>query len=123
MENPQQNNSGDKAIFELLKSERIDSAKERRQSQSAFLKAIEQQTAAQTEAMNNLGDRLEASLLDMRKDLRGATSRTFYLIGLAILVVAALGGVSVSYVDGKLELLQPQADSVRSMEEPKSGDK
>lgn len=117
MENPQPKKINP-SVLELLKTERIDSAKERRQSQNAFLKAIEQQTIAQTEAMKTLGDRLEVSLSEMRKDLRITTNRTFYLIGLSILVVAALGGVSVSYMDGKLDLLQPNADSSRSMEEP-----
>ena len=122
MESPQHHENLDNTILELLKTERVDSAKERQRSQNAFLKAIQDQTIAQTKAMNILGDRLEAGLIDMRHDLRSATTRTYYLIGLAILVVAALGGVSVRYMDGRLDLMQPQADRndppPSAMEEP-----
>ena len=117
MENPHLPNHSTESILDLLKNERTDSAKERRHSQNAFLSAIQEQTKAQTDAMNNLGDRLEASLSEMRKDLRTNTNRTFYLIALALLIIAALGGLSVRYMDGKLELLQPE----HSMEESVSG--
>ena len=53
---------------------------------------------------------------------QGDTARTFYLIALALLIIAALGGLSVRYMDGKLELLQPNSDHVQTMEDsPKGG--
>ena len=89
-------------FVELIKSERKDSAKERKELQNAFLDAIRSQTESQNIAMTTLGDRIERQMESMRSDLRAVTSRIFWIFTLALLVIASLAGVAVKYKDLQL---------------------
>ena len=81
----------------LIKAERKDSAKERKDLQNSFLGAIKDQTESQNLAMKTLGDRIERQMESMRKDLRTTTNRIFWTITIAMLIVASLAGVAVKY--------------------------
>jgi len=81
----------------LIKSERKDSAKERKDLQNAFLTAIKDSTESQNLAMKTLGDRIERQMESMRSDLRTVTNRIFWTFIIALLVVASLAGVAVKY--------------------------
>ena len=89
-------------FVELIKSERKDSAKERKELQNAFLNAIRSQTESQNIAMTTLGDRIERQMDSMRGDLRAVTNRIFWVFALSLLVIASLAGVAVKYKDLQL---------------------
>lgn len=93
-------------FVELIKSERKDSAKERKELQGAFLQAIQAQTESQNLAMRTLGDRIERQMECTRSDLRVVTSRIFWIFVVALLVIASLAGVAVKYKD--LQLTPPE---------------
>ena len=86
-------------FVELIKSERKDSAKERKELQGAFLNAIQTQTESQNIAMKTLGDRIERQMDGLRLDLRAVTSRIFWIFTVSLLVIASLAGVAVKYKD------------------------
>ena len=88
---------GGNDFVSLIKSERKDSAKERKELQIAFLQAIKDSTDSQNLAMKTLGDRIERQMESMRSDLRTVTNRIFWTFIIALLVVASLGGVAVKY--------------------------
>ena len=91
-------------VLSLLAEERKDSIQERKELQRAFLKAIDKQTVKQTEALKDLGDRLESSVSEMRTDIRSNTNRITGIIVLALLIVASLGGLSIRYIKGSTQL-------------------
>jgi len=95
-------------FVELLKNERKDSLKERKDLQTSFLSAIQSQTESQNLAMKTLGDRIERQMECTRADLRAMTSRIFWSFTIAIVVIASLAGVAVKY---KSLQLTPTSDT------------
>ncbi len=105
-------------FVELLKQERKDSAKERKELHIHFLEGIKNQTEQQSLAMKTLGDRMERQIEGMRKDVRSATNRFTWSLVIALLVVASLAGVAVKYDrTGTLEL-NPMGDAVEPPPHP-----
>ena len=96
-------------FLDLLKAERKDSAKERRDLQKNFLDAVQAQTDQQNHAMKNLGDRVERQMEGMRSDMRSATNRMTWTLVIALLIVASLSGVAVKFRDIELT---PHSDLV-----------
>jgi len=99
-------------FFDILKQERRDSAKERKELQRQFLDGIKSHTEQQNLAMQTLGDRMERQMISMRNDLRSATNRLTTTLIVSLLVVASLAGVAVRYQSDSIGsiALSPQAD-------------
>ena len=103
----------------LIKSERKDSAKERKEMHNAFLDAIKNQTNSQNLAMKTLGDRIERQMESVRSDLRVMTNRIFWTFAISLLVVASLAGVAVKF---KYLQLTPQDTQYESNDQNNKGD-
>lgn len=103
----------------LIKSERKDSAKERKEMHNAFLDAIKNQTNSQNLAMKTLGDRIERQMESMRSDLRSMTNRIFWIFAISLLVVASLAGVAVKF---KYLQLTPQDTTYENNDKNNEGD-
>ena len=91
----------------ILKEELKNSSKERKETREAFLGAIDRQSKQQQKSSKELGDRFERSIYELKSEIHTAkiefTKKFLGVIVISLILMAALGGVSVSFLNHATE--------------------